>query len=143
MMKIGKLMFGAIVAFCLASCGTTKSSSPYTVGSRLEITMNDLQYLGESEISCEYDTYLGVFRHIVKVNGEDYVPGNDVKLTLPGSGLNFTSKAMKLAAVKVLSKYPNATYFQVVMETKNTDVAFLGSSTKRTAKVRAYKFKDK
>ena len=132
-----------VVALSLASCGTTRKSSPYSVASKLEITMNDLEYLGESEISCEYDTYLGIFRHIVSVNGHEYVPGNDVKLILPAGMLNFNNKAMNLAAAKVVADYPQATYFQMVMQTKTTDVAFLGSSTRRTAKIRAYKFKDK
>ena len=126
----------------MAACGTTKSSSPYTVGSKLEIRMSDLQYLGESKISCEYDTYLGFIRHIVSINDEEYVPGNDVKLNLPAGLLNFNSKAMRLAANKVVREHPDATYFIVVMDTKDTDVAFLGSSTRRTATIRAYKFKN-
>ena len=142
MMKIGKIFMAIVVALGLAACGTTKSSSPYTVGSRLEIQMSDLQFLGESTISCEYDTYLGFIRHLVSVNGVEYVPGNDIKLNLPGGMLNFGNKGMNMAATKVLAEYPNATYFQVVMETKETEVAFLGSSTKRSAKIRAYKFKD-
>jgi hypothetical protein len=48
---------------------------------------------------------------------------------------------MKLAAAKILQEYPEATYFIKVMDTKDTDVMFLGSTTKRTAKIRAYKFK--
>ena len=48
---------------------------------------------------------------------------------------------MKLASAKLLQDYPTSTYFQIVMETKKTDVLFLGSTTVRTAKVRAYKFK--
>lgn len=142
MTKIGKIIIMAVVALCLTACGTTKSSNPYKVGSKLEIQMSDLQYLGESVISCEYDTYLGFIRHIVSVNGEEYVPGSDAKLNVSGGLLNFNSKAMRLAAHKVLTDFPSATYFIVVMETKDTEVAFLGSSTKRTAKVRAYKFKN-
>jgi hypothetical protein len=142
MTKIGKIIIMAVVALCLTACGTTKSSNPYKVGSKLEIQMSDLQYLGESVISCEYDTYLGFIRHLVSVNGEEYVPGNDVKLNLPGGMLNFGNKGMRLAATKILTEYPDATYFQVVMETKETEVAFLGSSTKRSAKIRAYKFKN-
>ena len=113
----------AVVTLALTACGTTKSSSPYNVGTELKLTMNDLEFLGESEISCEYDTYLGFIHQISKINGEDYVPGNDVKLSLP-QGL-----------------YPEATYFIKVMDTKDTDVMFLGSTTKRIAKIRAYKFK--
>lgn len=132
----------AVAVVCLTACGTMKNSRPYTVGSRLDIRMTDLQYLGESNIQCEYDTYLGFIRHIVSVNGEAYTPGSDVKMKLPKGLLNFNSKAMNLAASKLLTDYPDATYFIVVMDTKDTDVAFLGSSTRRTAKVRAYKFKN-
>lgn len=140
-MKIYKLLLIAVVATCFAACGTFKNSSPYTVGTRLELSMNDLQFLGASEISCEYDTYLGIFKHLVKVNGNEYVPGNDVKLRLPASLLSLNSKGMRVAAAKLLQEYPDAEYFQVVMDTKTTDVSFLGSSTKRTVKVRVYKFK--
>lgn len=140
-MKIYKVLLIAVVVACFTACGTMKSSSPYSVGTRLELTMNDLQFLGESEISCEYDTYLGFIKHLQKVNGEDYVPGNDVKLNLPASLLSFKNKGMRVAAAKLLQKYPEGEYFQVVMDTKDTDVAFLGSSTKRTVKVRVYKFK--
>ena len=103
--------------------------------------MSDLQYLGESQISCEYNTYLGFIRSISKVNGQDYVPGNDVRLSVKKGLLKFRTKGMNLAAQKLLEDYPEATYFQIVMDTKETDVMFLGSTTLRKAKVRAYKFK--
>jgi hypothetical protein len=142
MKKLTYLLLVIAVTAVLSSCGTTKSSVPYNVGAKLEIQMSDLKYLGESTISCEYDTYLGVIRHIVKVNDEVYVPGNDEKMNIVGGIVNFGSKAMNLAAAKLLSDFPDATYFQVVMDSKQTEVAFLGSSTKRVAKVRAYKFKN-
>jgi len=103
--------------------------------------MNDLVFLGESEITCEYDTYLGFIRHLNKVNGETYQPSHKVKMTIPQRGLHFSSKGIKLASSKLMQEYPEARYFQIVMETKDTDVMFLGSTTKRTVKVRCYKFK--
>ena len=131
-----------VAVVLLSSCGMKTTSVPYKTASALEIHMSDLQFLGESQISCEYNTYLGFIKSISKVNGKDYVPGNDVMLSLPTTGLlNFKGKGMKLASAKLLQDYPNATYFQIVMETKKTDVLFLGSTTVRTAKVRAYKFK--
>lgn len=131
----------AVVMALLSSCGTHTKSTPYTTASALEIHMSDLQYLGESQISCEYNTYLGFIRSISKINGQDYVPGNDVQLSVEGGLLKFNSKGMNLAAQKLLEDYPEATYFQIVMDTKQTDVMFLGSTTLRKAKVRAYKFK--
>ena len=133
----------AVVMALLSSCGTHTASTPYQTPSTLEIHMSDLQYLGESQISCEYNTYLGFIRSISKINGKEYIPGNDVKLDIPtgNSLLKFSNKGLNLASAKVLEDYPNATYFQIVLETKKTDVLFLGSTTVRTAKVRAYKFK--
>ena len=103
--------------------------------------MDDLVFLGESEISCEYDTYLGFIRQLNKVNGEQYVPGSKVKLNINRQGLNLKGKGMKIAAAKLLKDYPEGRYFQIVLETSETDVMLLGSTTKRTAKIRVYKFK--
>lgn len=140
-MKIYKIIPLLVAVVCLCSCGTSSKSEPFGVSTKLEMQMSDLVFLGESEISCEYDTYLGFIHQLNKVNGELYEPGNKVKLTIPQSGLKFQSKGMKLASAKLMADYPEARYFQIVMETKETDVMFLGSSTKRVAKVRAYKFK--
>ncbi len=141
-MKFLKLLPIAVAIVMLSACGTTSKTVPYKTSSVLHIHMSDLQFLGESQISCEYNTYLGFIKSISKVNGEEYVPGNDVKLSIPASGLlNFSGKGMKLASAKLMKDFPDATYFQVVMDTKQTDVMFLGSTTVRTVKVRAYKFK--
>lgn len=142
MMKICKFIVLAVIVLGFQACGTTSNTAPYKVMERMELSMNDLQFLGETTISCEYDTYLGFIRHLTSVNDEEYVPGNDIKLKAFGNGLSFRNKGMRLAAMKVLNDYPEATYFKVVMDTKNTEVTFLGSSTRRTAKVRAYKFKN-
>lgn len=140
-MKLYKFIPVLIIALCMASCGTLSKSSPYSVNTELEMNMDDLVFLGESEVSCEYDTYLGFIRSLQKVNGEVYQPGTKVKLNLPGRGILKSCKGMQLAAAKLLTDYPEGRYFQVVMETKETDVLFLGSTTKRVAKVRVYKFK--
>jgi hypothetical protein len=100
--------------------------------------MDDLNYLGESEISVEYDTYLGFITKIRKVNGEYYNPSNTRKLNIPTQGLSLSGVGMDLAAYKVLEDYPQATYFQVVFERTETERLFLGSVKKTTAKVRAY-----
>lgn|SRR5574344_129028 len=140
-MKKYKLFAVLAILLCVVSCGTMSSSDPFTVSKKLEMNMNDLTFLGETEISCEYDTYFGIIRHLNMVNGENYIPGNDDKLIVHRAGLHFPCKGMNLASAKIMKQYPEACYFQVIMETKKTDVLFLGSTTKRTAKIRAYKFK--
>lgn len=142
-MKILKVLSLMALVLGFASCGTLQKSSPYSVNStRLELNMSDFEFLGESEISCEYDTYLGFIHRLNTVNGEMYNPGEKVKLNIPSNNMKLLSnKGMQLAASKLLKQYPEARYFQIVLEEKNTDVLFLGSTTTRKAKVRVYKFK--
>jgi len=143
-MKITKVLTLIALVLCLVSCGTIDKSNPYKVAStRMELNMDDFVFLGEKEISCEYDTYLGLIHHLNTVNGETFNPGQRVSLKVPTNnpGL-FKCKGMKYAAAKLLKQYPDAHYFQVVMSRKNTDILFLGSTTKMTAKVRVYKFVD-
>ncbi len=140
-MKIVK--FIAIVAVLLGatSCGTITRDRSYSFNDvRLEVGMNDLQYLGEEEISVEYTSYLWCIKSIEKVNGEVYLPANHKELTIPGG--KFHTGSLKKAAYKLVETYPNAVYFQVVYKTKTSDRLFLGSTVKETAKVRAYKLKN-
>lgn len=141
-MKWNKILGGLLCALCMVSCGTVQTNKPFTVGDiRLEMSMDDLNYLGESEISVEYDTYLGFITRIQKVNGEEYNPLYTRKLNIPTQGLALSSEGMDLAAYKVLEDFPQAVYFQVVFERTETQKLFLGSVKKTTAKVRAYSLK--
>ena len=134
-MKWTKLFGGLLCVLCMVSCGTVQRNTPFSVLNtrlRLDMTMNDLNYLGESEISVEYNTYLGFISKIQKVNGEAYNPFHTRKLSIP---------TQNLAAYKVLEDYPEATYFQVIFKRSEKERLFLGSTKKTTAKVRAYSFK--
>lgn len=141
-MKLVKLLMLLVVVVGFSSCGTVTKSVPYTVSKEIHLTMQDFEYLGECEVSCQYDKYLfGLIKKVHTVNDEVFVPGNEVKLMLPIENLHFPDKAMNLAAAKLLKQYPDAVYFQVVMQTRSKDRLFLGSTNQLTARVRAYKFK--
>lgn len=143
-MKWNRLLGALLCALCMVSCGTVQTNKPFTIRDtrlRLEMTMDDLQYLGESEISVEYDTYLGVITKIQKINGETYNPMHTRMLNIPAQGLSLTGVGMRQAAYKVLEDYPEATYFQVVFKRTDKERLFLGSVKKTTAKVRAYSLK--
>lgn len=132
-----------VCAFCLlaSSCGSISKNRSYSFDEvRLEMGMNDLDYLGESEISVEYTSYLGLFKSIEKVNGEVYDPVHKKELTMPKS-CRFRNGNLDVAAYKLIEQYPDAVYFQIVFETKNVDKLFLGSLNKERAKVKAYKLK--
>ncbi len=140
-MKIAKVLAFAILLVAVTSCGSISKNRSYSFDEvRLELGMNDLQYMGEQEISIEYTSYLGLFKSIEKVNGEAYDPVNRKELTMPRS-CNFRNKNLDKAAYKLMETFPDAVYFQIVMETKNVDKLFLGSVNKETARVKAYKLK--
>lgn len=144
-MKISKVLALLALVMCFASCGTLDKSRPYEVAAtRMELNMDDFVFLGEKEISCEYDTYLGFIHRLNTVNGEMFNPGEKVSLQIQCNDPSILKcKGLKYAAAKLLKEYPDAHYFQVVRSEKNTDVLFLGSATKATARVRVYKFIDK
>lgn len=144
-MKMLKVLSMVALVLGLASCGTTNKSAVYPAAKAdLKLkNMDKFELLGESEISCEYDTYLGFIRQLNTVNGKAYIPGSDkVNVKIPSNkpGL-FRKKGMELAAAELLKTYPQARLFQVVSEEKNTDVMFLGSTTVHKAKVQIYKYK--
>lgn len=137
-MKVLRILFMCAIAIIATSCGTVSKSNPYKFDQvRLEMGMEDLEYLGETEVSVEYTNYLGFISSIQKVNGETYDPSHKTKLNIPGNNL-FADGKLSLAAYKLVEQYPSAVYFQVVFETKNTEKLFLGSNNCVTAKVRAY-----
>ena len=143
-MKWTKLFGGLLCVLCMASCGTVQRNTPFSIRDtrlRLEMTMDDLNYLGDSEISVEYDTYLGVFSKLQKVNGEAYNPLQTRRLNIPTQNMSLKGKGLDLAAAKLLEDYPEATYFQVIFKSTETERLFLGSVKKTTAKVRAYSLK--
>lgn len=137
-MKLYKLLAICAIALFATSCGTITKTQPYSFDQvRLEMNMNDLAYLGEDEVSVEYSTYLfGLIKKTEKVNGEIYNSVFQKKMNIPG-----LSGDLKLASYKLHEKFPEAVYFQVVLETHSKDKLFLGSLNKKTAKIRAYKLK--
>lgn len=136
-----KYIFGFIAVALFASCGTVKNSSVFRPDNvRLEINMDDLNYLGETEVSVTYDTYLGIFRSIDKINGEDYNSLDKKKVSLNMQG-GLLEGPINQAAYKVLETYPKASYFIPVCKTTVKNRLFLGSEVTVTATIRAYSFK--
>lgn len=140
-MKLFKLIAVCAIAVIATSCGSVSKNQSYSFDQvRLEMGMNDLVYMGTSEISVEYTSYLGLFKSIERVNGEIYNPVHKKELCMPKS-CNFRNKNLDIAAYKLVETYPDAVYFQIVFETKTTDKLFMGSVNKESAKVKAYKLK--
>lgn len=141
MKKIKNIFIIVLLAIVATSCGTVtrmNTLSPDRV--ELQINMNDLEYLGETEVSVAYDKYVGIFTSINEINGEVYNPAEVQVVNL--EGLNFSlEKHLNKATYKVIEDFPQATYYQVIYKKKTKDRLFLGSTVKISAVIRAYSFK--
>ena len=137
-MKIYKLFVLSIgLMLCLSSCSVVRQSTYSPRAVQYNLCMADFEYLGETEISVEYRTYLGVFRSIDVVNGEKYDGKKTVYTKLSGC----TSLMLNRAAYKVWEEYPDADYLVVSRSQRSTERLLLGGEVKISAKVKAYKLK--
>lgn len=134
------LVLGALV---LSSCSTITKSSYCPDRSQLNISMADLDYLGEVEISVDYESYLGIFSTIKAINGADYDPS----VTTRGAIVMSNYAGAKLlpmlnrASYYVYEKYPQAEYFIVTRQNSEQSILFLGREIINSAVVSAYRFK--
>ena len=145
-MKIVKIILASMAAaLLLAGCGVVDRSTSYvTGGNQLIIQMDQLEYIGESEISVSYDKNFGITR-IKQINGGDYDPAVKKYGEIGAKGCIFSKgtllKKLDRAAYKVYEDFPQAEYFIVVRQQSVTRKLFLGRSVEAKAVVRAYKFK--
>lgn len=146
-MKFFKYLAVAASLMAAVSCGIVNRSSYAPSASQLNIGMSDLEYLGTTEISITYDTYLGIFSRIRKINGEDFDPGIIQRAALRNSlvdGVVFSRLNRKLnrAAYLVYEQFPTADYFIVTRQTVHKTVLILGREIESKATVKAYRLKN-
>jgi len=108
---------------------------------RLELTMDQFEYLGETEISVDQKTYLGIFTKLISINGVPKDSHNKKFTKFYGNKDIPVNGVMKRAAHKVIEDFPDADYYIPVNYKKNVQRMFLGSSKTKTMKVKAYKLK--
>lgn len=144
-MKKVSIIIYSIILIGLTSCGTlSKSNTFHPDDVRLNIQLADLEYLGQTDITATYRTYLGFIKVIDQVNGIDYNSYDAKIVSLDNNSLfgkSMLNKTMKKATYKVLEDFPTAVYFQVVRNTKEINRLFLGSEVTTKATIRAYKIK--
>ena len=125
------------VTLGIASCGVMKTNvqgpAPIT---QLNIDLDQLEYLGEKEITVTFDKYLGIFKKIRTINGADYDRSVRVYSYIP----NLNPHLYRAAGV-VYDAFPQADYFVVSRQTSSRTLLFLGSEVEVKAVVKAYKRK--
>ncbi len=142
-MKRYILILLAACSMTLASCSVSRVSVSSPGRVHMEVTMDDFEYLGESEISVEYRTYLGFIRIVDMVNGEPKDRQHTSKLSANNGVPVFTKipAVFNRAAYKLAEEFPEAEYFRVVTTKTEKTRLFLGGSAVKTAKVKAYRLK--
>jgi len=143
-----------IIGFALVctSCTLTRKSVPATSFTpdivRLELTMDQFEYLGETDISVTYKIYLGIFHKLDAINGVKH----ERKAAYDIKKVNFYGNhdlacalkrcTMKQAAYKLIEEFPNADYYIPINHQKKIFRVFGGKFVTETMKIKAYKFKN-
>ena len=145
-----KVFILILTTLILASCTpngyrifTERKTTSFTPNEvRLNIELDDFEYLGKSEISVIYREYLGgLIQRIDSVNNEQY-NWRDVKFVELAGISDIKLKAeMKKAAYKVIDDYPDADYYVIGNDYKKVHYISGGRKTWRTMEIQAFKYK--
>ena len=141
MTKIRVILF-AVLATVLASCSISSKASFVPDTTQLNLSLDDMEYLGDIVVSIDYDRYLGIFHKIHKINDVAYdgKKVDRVKTNVFQGGINVNPMIVR-ALPKVYETYPDAEYVVCVGESTHTEVLFLGSEVSVSARMKVYKFK--
>ena len=134
------LLSVALLLGCKTTTHTTRKSAFYPDEVHLRINMNELEIIGETEITVLYHTYFGLITVINEVNGEQYDPYNVHTTSIEGVSFGLGSQLNK-AAAKIIDDYPGAAYYHLVYKKRTVDPLIFGKEILETALVRAYNFK--
>ena len=143
MKNLKYLFMAGVAALLFTSCGTTTHTRSFSPQITQLIYQNkDMEFLGETEVSVNYSTWLSIFYQIHTVNGVEYDSSNK-KITVLNNGIALPMAGSKLqkAYYKVIEKFPEARYFQIVRTTTEKEKLFLGREYTQKALIRAYKIR--
>ena len=145
-----KVLLFLLPMFMMAfvSCSSMRTLEKAPAGSmtpevRLNISLEDIEYLGESPISVSTRSYFGCIKQIDMVNGEVFDRHNNTTTSLMGNLDIKLHGDIALAAGKVIQDYPEADYFVPVSYKDEVTNLFLGKLSTKTMVIKAYKYKNK
>lgn len=108
---------------------------------RLDVTVDDFEYLGQTEISVNSRTYLGFIKVLDSINNRPY-NYRDIRVTdLNGSNDIQLRREMRKAAYKVIDEFPEATYYVIANDYKQINRMFLGRNEVHRMEIQAFKYK--
>ncbi|HIZ85693.1 MAG TPA: hypothetical protein IAC04_04300 [Candidatus Coprenecus stercoravium] len=137
-----KYLLPVVLLVSLSSCSVTRYRSYSMNDTRLNVSMDDLVYIGETEISADYRKYIGFISALDSLNGEVYDRAQR-KTVEVGNVPEGLYRYLNRAAYKLVEEFPEADYFIVVSQNKSITRLFLGSDISVKARIKAYKFNNR
>lgn len=145
-MKKLLLIASVLMMAFMTSCGSLQSVQKAPAASmmpevQLSVSLNEVEFLGETTITANSRSYFGIFHRIDKVNGITFDRRNNTAVNLYGN-LNINIPGdLKYAAEKVLVTFPDADFFSPGVYKEEVNNMFLGKTATQTMVVKAYKYK--
>lgn len=128
-----------LVTSCVSQHSVNRTYAPLTPDVvRLNVTMEDYVYLGEQTVEVTYKTYLGIFRKVLTINGEDYNPRYYRSTYLALNRSVRVNSIMRKALYKVADTYPGADYIMPVTHDIEVKHMLGGRITKETMTIKVF-----
>jgi len=148
MKRVLNYVICALIIGIMSACSVGQYSSnsvrtvDFTPGIvKLNLTMNDFQFLGEVKVDVEYRTYFNSINVYETINGETYNRRVSRSVHFVGDRGISLSIPIQKATYKVVDKYPDADYYVPVFTDKQIENMFMGSHTKEVVTFKIYKQK--
>lgn len=141
-------IFIALIVFmssCQVGIFTTKKAMRTTTFMpdkvELRLTLDDFVLVGETEVTINYNRYLGFITKLHEINGEAVIRNKVNKIQTFGRSWLPLGPYLDRALYDVQVKYSEAEIFIPVYIVTEKQQLFLGAKVKKTLKVKAYKIK--
>ncbi len=108
---------------------------------RLEMSMQDMEYLGTVTVNAEYKTYLGIFTKGLTINDQLYDTRNYTKTHLANVSSSQYSKFITKALYKVTDTYADADYVIPTSHKKDVEHMIGGRIIKESLTLKVYRLK--
>ena len=130
----------------MTSCGSIKGyqkapAVSMTPEVRMNVNLDDVEFLGETTITVDCRTYFGIFHRIDKVNNVTFDRRRNTSVNLYGNIDMNIPDDLKYAAEKVLNDFPEADFFSPGVYKEEVNSMFLGRIRTKTMVIKAYKYK--
>lgn len=145
--KIYSFLSLLTIALLISSCSITNTANVRSGTTMpdmvwLKMTLDDYEYLGETEIEVEYHRYFGLFKYINTINGEAYSRANRNFVRLRGqTPIRLNPPILDRAVYKAYKAYPDADFLMPTMTTMEVEQLFLGRKITVKAKIKSYKIR--